>query len=399
MSTIRLCIFSGLAAAALPFLGLQAQTLTTLYSFAGGADGANPNAALLSSGGSLYGTTLVGGTGGQGTVFKLNPATGTEAVLHSFIPGTDGENPSGSLIARGGALFGTTSGGGGGSNCLSAGCGTVFRVDAATGAEKILYRFAGGSDGGFPFAGVIAYGGALYGTTGDFGGGYGTVFKIDPAAGAETKLHTFTQSDGHQPYAPLTARAGALYGTTEAGGTTGCAQEGCGTVFKIDPATGDESMVYEFASTPDGASPLAGLVAAGGAFYGTTPWGGKADSGTVFKVDIRTGAERVLHSFGGRGGGGGPTSGLIFANGALYGTTSLGGTFNRNCTDAEQSTGCGVIFKVDAKSGVETVLYRFTGTKDGSDPTGGLIYQAGVFYGTTFAGGATGNGTVFSFVP
>ena len=398
MSKIRMCVLGSLAAA-LPTLGLHAQTLTTLYSFTGGADGANPNAALLYDGATLYGTTLVGGTGGQGTVFRVNPASGAEAVLHSFAPGTDGENPSGSLIARGGALFGTTSGGGGGSNCLSAGCGTVFRVNAATGAEKILYRFAGGEDGGFPFAGVTAFGGALYGTTGYFGGGYGTVFKLDPATGIETRLHGFSQADGHQPYAPLVARAGKLYGTTEAGGNSGCAQEGCGTIFKFDPASGDETMLHVFTSTPDGASPLAGLVAGGGVFYGTTPWGGSADSGTVFRIDTKTGAEKVLHSFDGRAGGGGPTSGLVYAGGALYGTTSLGGTFNRNCIDAEQRTGCGVIFKIDPKSGAETVLYRFTGTTDGADPTSGLIYQSGVFYGTTFAGGAAGNGTVFSFVP
>jgi len=113
---------------------------------------------------------------------------------------------------------------------------------------------------------------------------------------------------------------------------------------------------------------------------------------------MRTGAERVLHSFDGRAGGGNPTSGLVYAGGALYGTTSLGGTFNRNCTDTEQRVGCGVIFKIDPKSGAETVLYRFSGT-DGADPTAGLIYESGVFYGTTFSGGTTGNGTVFSFVP
>jgi len=273
MSTIRWCVLSFLAVSAIPSLGLQAQTLTTLCNFEIGSDGANPNAPLLYADGTLYGTTLAGGFGGQGTVFKFDLGTGTKLGLHSFIPGTDGENPTGSLIARGRVLFGTTSGGGGGTNCLGAGCGTVFRVEEATGAEKIVYRFAGGSDGGFPFAGVIAHDGALYGTTGDFGGGYGTVFKFDPATGVETKLHAFTQSDGHLPYAPLIARAGALYGTTEAGGNTGCAQEGCGTVFKLDPASGNESMLHEFASTPDGASPVAGLVAVGGVFYGTTPWG------------------------------------------------------------------------------------------------------------------------------
>jgi len=397
MSTIRLSVIGALAAAVLPAMAARAQTLTTLYSFAGGSDGANPGAALLYENGTLFGTTLVGGTGGQGTVFKVD-ATGAETVLHSFAPGTDGQNPSGALILHRGALFGTTSGGGGGANCFDAGCGTVFRVDPATGAERIVYRFGGGSDGGFPFAGVVAHGGALFGTTGYFGDGYGTVFKLDPATGTETVLHVFSQSDGHQPYAPLVMRGGALFGTTEAGGNAGCAQEGCGTVFQLDPASGNESAVHVFASTPDGASPMAGLLARGGAFYGTTNWGGAADFGAAFKIDIKTGSETILYSFAGRKNGGNPTASLIFENGALYGTASLGGTFNRQCVDADQSVGCGTIFKIDPKTGTQTVLYRFSGP-DGATPTAALIYQAGAFYGTTTAGGTTGNGPIFTLDP
>jgi uncharacterized repeat protein (TIGR03803 family) len=398
MSTIRLSVIAAMAAAAVPAMEARSKTLTTLYSFAGGTDGANPGAALLYENGTLFGTTLVGGTGGQGTVFKVDATTGAETVLHNFAPGTDGQNPTGALIMFRGALFGTTSGGGGGSNCFNAGCGTVFRINPSTGAEKIVYRFAGGSDGGFPFAGVTAHGGALYGTTGYFGDGYGTVFKLDPATGAGTVLHVFTQSDGHQPYAKLVMRRGVLFGTTEAGGNAGCAQEGCGTIFQLDPATGDETALHLFASTPDGASPLAGLTADGGKFYGTTTWGGAASFGAVFKIDINTGGEKILYSFGGRKDGGNPTAGLIYQAGALYGTASLGGTFNKNCIDADQSVGCGTIFKIDPKTGAETVLWRFSGP-DGATPTSALIGQNAVLYGTTSAGGATGNGTIFKLVP
>jgi uncharacterized repeat protein (TIGR03803 family) len=64
----------------------------------------------------------------------------------------------------------------------SQGCGTVFSVDPATGAEHILYDFQGGSDGELPVGGLIAKGGTLYGTT-NYGGDAdndGTVFEMRP---------------------------------------------------------------------------------------------------------------------------------------------------------------------------------------------------------------------------
>ena len=72
MPNIRLSAIAAMAAAALPAMEARSQALTTLYSFAGGSDGANPGAALLYENGALFGTTLVGGTGGQGTVFKVD---------------------------------------------------------------------------------------------------------------------------------------------------------------------------------------------------------------------------------------------------------------------------------------------------------------------------------------
>src|SRR5580698_1648585 len=133
MSTVRMSAIVAIAALALPAMQARSQTLTTLYSFAGGTDGANPGAALLYDNGALFGTTEVGGTSGQGTVFKVDATTGAETVLHNFAFGGDGQNPSGALILFRGALFGTTSGGGGGSTCYNAGCGTVFRVNPSTG--------------------------------------------------------------------------------------------------------------------------------------------------------------------------------------------------------------------------------------------------------------------------
>jgi uncharacterized repeat protein (TIGR03803 family) len=391
MSAARFTIIAVLIAVALP---ASARRLSTLYSFTGGADGGSPDGGLVTTEGTLYGTTLVGGSGGQGTVFYFDLVGAEQGVLHSFMPGTDGQNPSGSLVRRGHFLFGTTSSGGGGSNCLGAGCGTIFQVHERTGKETIAYRFQGGSDGGIPFGGLSLQGGALYGTAAYYGGGYGAVFKLDPATDTETVLHGFTQDDGHQPYAAPVLHDGLLFGTTEAGGNDGCAQEGCGTVFNINPATGAENQLHVFGSEPDAESPVAGLIIHDDALYGTTPGGGAAANGAVFKIDLKTGVETVLHSFDGGRDGGSPTAGLIYVHGALYGTTSVGGKFTKQCTNGDQSIGCGTIYRVNPDTGAETVVHWFTGP-DGADPEAGLIYENGTFFGTTFGGGAKGNGTLF----
>ena len=207
---------------------------TVLHSFSGGADGANPTAGLVQdAAGNLYGTTERGGASGLGVVFKLD-ATGTETVLHRFAGGADGASPNADLVRDGeGNLYGTTINGG--SDVCVLGCGTVFKVDTA-GSETVLHRF-NQVDGWNPDAGLIRdEAGNLYGTTsqgGAFGGG--TVFKLDKT-GTETVLHNFLgggfQPDGRVPHADLVRdAAGNLYGTTVAGGTFGV-----GVVFRLTTA-------------------------------------------------------------------------------------------------------------------------------------------------------------------
>jgi len=143
--------------------------------------------------------------------------------------------------------------------------------------------------------------------------------------------------------------AGNLYGTTFYGGTPGN-----GTVFKLD-ASGKKTVLHAFTTThSDGQSPTAGLLLDGGDFYGTTTAGGTFFSGTVFKLDRNSKQETVLYSFTGGNDGAVPFAGLIRdASGNLYGTTFSGG-----------APGYGTVFKLDA-TGKESVLYSFTGGKDG----------------------------------
>jgi len=316
------------------------------------------------------------------------PATRTaQAQLYSFTGAPNGAQPWAGLVRdEQGNLYGTTAGGGinGGLGGGTAGLGTVFKLDTTTGEETVLYAFTGGGDGGVPEAALVRDArGNLYGTT-QYGGASenGTVFKVD-RSGQETVLHSFTGgADGAYPEGVLVLDAqGNVYGTASGGGASGS-----GTVFKVD-ATGNETTLYSFTGTPDGASPYAGLVLdEQGNLYGTTLGGGASGRGTMFKVDT-TGNETVLYSSTGAGDGGSPYAGLVRdRKGNLYGTTFQGG--NPACHSYRAGYGCGTVFKVDT-TGKETVLYSFTGSGgDGAYPYAGLARDwLGNLYGTTFVGG------------
>ena len=262
------------------FMMTKTGTEKTLYSFQDGSDGAHPTAGLTNVGGNLYGTTSVGGANGWGTVFTITP-TGTEKLLYAFKGAPDAGTPEGSLIEVGGVLYGTTAYGGKSTKCRFHGrCGTVFSVTPA-GTESVVYSFQGGGDGTYPYAGLIAMRGMLYGTT-EYGGldNGGTVFSVTPS-GTETVMHSFQGgSDGLYPVASLINVDGALYGTTYAGG----GGAGFGTVFKITK-TGLESVLYSFPAGMDGYDPAAGLINVGGSLYGTTQYGGGTNNaGIVFSV-------------------------------------------------------------------------------------------------------------------
>jgi uncharacterized repeat protein (TIGR03803 family) len=414
-----------------PVLALQSLLTvsreTVVYRFKGGSDGFLPyNADLIADRtGALYGTTLWGGGGpscsgrGCGTVFKLAPGvTGyTESVLYRFQGGLDGANPSGLVADSSGALYGTTASGGG-KACREHACGTVFKLTPARSgyAETVLYRFHGGrDDGSHPYAGlIIDRKGALYGTTVNGGsavcsGRCGTVFKLTPSASgyAESVLHRFGGvRDGLNPYARLILdENGALFGTTAyGGGVNFVCGGGCGTVFKLSPAGSGyaETVLHRF-EISDGELPYGNLMAGEkGALYGTTSLGGSIGAGTVFKL-APTGsgyAETLLYSFQGGSDGGQPIAGVIAdKSGAIYGTTWSGG---------REPYG-GTVFKLTPTgSGYsETVLYRFQGGSDGYEPFGGLTPDGtGALFGMTEYGGipttecgTRGCGVVFEIIP
>jgi uncharacterized repeat protein (TIGR03803 family) len=199
--------------------------ITPIYGFNDANDGGTPVAGVILSGNTLYGTAYAGGSAGGGTVFRVNTDSTDFTNLHSFasIP-NDGYWPEAGLVLSGNTLYGTASAGG------SAGKGTVFAVNTDGSNYTNLYNFTGGNDGAEPAAGLILSGSTLYGTASEGGSsGVGTVFAVNTNGTGFINLHTFTNSpDGANPHSGLILSGNTLYGTASDGGSSGN-----GTVFSI----------------------------------------------------------------------------------------------------------------------------------------------------------------------
>ena len=357
----------------------------------------------------------------------------TETALYSFTGTPDGANPYYSTLVRdsAGDLYGTTLNGG------ANGLGSVFEL-TATGTEKVLYSFAGSPDGANPYAGLVMdKNGNLYGTTAAGGAdSYGTVFELT-ATGTEKVLYSFAgPPDGANPYKALVlSKKSTLYGTTFNGGA-----DGYGTVFSVTEK-GVEKVLYSFTGGADGARPSAGVILdKKGNLYGTVTGGGDYGGGTVYELNPSLGTLSVLYAFTGGADGYEPYTPLIFdKKGNLYGTTAGGGagcgtvyellapswTTENVLHTFDYSDGCyadsgvvfgkknnlygttywggasgqGVVYELTA-SGAFNDLHSFAGGADGAQPLSALVVdKQGYLYGTTTLGGSSGDGTVFKVVP
>jgi uncharacterized repeat protein (TIGR03803 family) len=330
--------------------------LTPLTDFRLAGGGQDPTSAVVvGPDGNLYGTTQhggqgdCGGDGTCGTVFELQPpptacssflCPWTQIVLYRF-SGNDGANPySGVIFDNAGNLYGTTLYGGTG----SCGCGVVYKLTPSGGGwtQTVIHNFAGGSDGKYPFGGLILdRAGNLYGTAIDGGSaGDGVIYELSPSNGGwtETIVHNFAGIDGSGPIAGLIAdQSGNFYGVASGGGTT----DG-GTAFELsNPGNWTYTLLYNFAR---GDYPYGALAFdSAGSLYGTTSGLGSNGYGTVFKLTPSNGSwvGTDLHDFSGSDGAFPLGSVTLDASGNIYGTALDGGGFFDNC-----DAGCGTVWEI-----------------------------------------------------
>lgn len=286
--------------------------VNTVYTFnsTGSTDGVNPTAGLVLAGKMLYGTTYAGGTSDDGTVFAVNTNGGSYSILYNFGGEFIGANPEAGLVLIGGTLYGTTFIGG------SQGLGTVFAI-GTNGNFTNLYSFTDGTDGAYPEASLIAIGNTLYGTTaGDGYSTFGTVFSISTTGSNFTTLYSFTNgTDGASPEASLVLSGNTLYGTTSGGGA-----DGFGTVFAIGTnGRGFASYLFNFSN---GANSQAGLILVGNTLCGTAVNGGLDGWGSVFQIATSGSNFISLYPFTDGTDGSSPEAALVLAGSTLYGTTA-----------------------------------------------------------------------------
>jgi uncharacterized repeat protein (TIGR03803 family) len=279
-------------------------------------DGISPYGGLILSGNTLYGTVANGGTNDSGTVFAVNTNGTGFTILHAFsaragsnATNSDGKFPNASLVLSGNSLFGTTQTGGTNGN------GTVFAVNTSGTGFTTLHTFGPSktnpngvftnADGYLPLSSLTISGNTLFGTTlGGGTNGTGTVFAINTNGTGFTTLYAFsaaiytnsfgvkTNSDGVNLFSGLLLSGNTLYGTAKLGGTNGV-----GTVFAVNTNGTGFTTLYTFTAdiytnssgtktNSDGADPRGELVLSGNTLYGTTSIGGINGKGTVFGLSF-----------------------------------------------------------------------------------------------------------------
>jgi uncharacterized repeat protein (TIGR03803 family) len=351
-----------------------------LYHFQGGNTGPDGNAPIggliFDRSGNLYGTTSLGGSTGNGTVFELRPpsstnSTWTEIVLYNFQGApNDIAQPAESLILdRSGNLFGTTFRSDG---PYLYNCGAVFELQppAVSGeawTETVLHSFNGnqkiGNDGCWTVSGVISdavgnlYGTTNFGGTGNNGGtSLGVIYELTPPSTAggiwtENFPYNFTEGSagGSEAAGLVRDSKGNLYGTTAAGGNQICDSRNgsaCGMVFQLSPpaqsgGSWTETTLYNFELANNSYWPIGSLILdPTGNLYGVT-------LNSVYKllppaIQGDPWTEKVLYAFPGGTYANNPAAGVILSKSGLVGTTSTGGTGPCSGT----YPGCGTIYRV-----------------------------------------------------
>lgn len=266
----------------------------TLLHIFNNSDGWSPEANLICSNGMLYGTTVGGGSLGGGTVFAISTNGEGFATLSNFDPKNNnnfenatGNGPIGSLVLCGGTLYGTTDIGGTG------GTGTIFAVNTNGTVFTILHDFSVGgafppyanTDGAYILAGLTLCGSNLYGIAEHGGSGeVGTIFALSTNGTQFHTLFDFSLSgpNGGDSGANLVSSGNTLFGMSVEPGPNNS-----GTLFAIGTNGNNFTLLttnileynaYGY-SHPN-------FILFSNTIYGTTVGGGTWGNGSVFSFTL-----------------------------------------------------------------------------------------------------------------
>ncbi|MEY4918573.1 MAG: hypothetical protein RL616_2486, partial [Verrucomicrobiota bacterium] len=314
----------------------------------------------------------------------------------------DGANPAAGLTLSGGVLVGTTLNGG------SQGAGTAFYLTPDGTNFSTFRTFTNAPDAGSPQGEISFSGNKFFSTTFCGGGGGGSVI-VGQTNGSISLLKSFTtvsadnatNSGGASPSAAFALSGAVLFGTTTIGGAAAN-----GTVFSLTTNGSMFAVLHDFSllnsqsgTNTDGALPCGGLILSGDKLYGTASAGGAGGSGVIFSLNTNGANFTTLYSFSPMDAlaatnvdGAMPLGGLVWLSNKIFGTTFAGGFGGR-----------GTIFSIQTNGSGFAVLHHFTTTDsvtatntDGASPTASLLLSSNVLYGTASAGGAGAAGTVFA---
>ena len=298
-------------------------------------------------------------------------------VIHK-LNGEEGFAPSGALVAGpGGKLYGTTAFGAAYSR------GASFK-SSTSGKLKTLYAFgAPGTPQARPSGGLTLAGdGNFYGGARGDSGQHDVVYRMTPQ-GETTTLFDLNTSSCRAPAGKLAlAQDGRLYGMTYFGGAN---DRGC--IYSVG-TDGVFTLLHSMAAADGAGDSYSRLVVSSdGYLYGTSPYGGAHDGGTLFRVST-TGEFEVIHAFASPGSSEAaePTKGLVEGpDGMLYGSAYRGGAQD-----------LGVIYRI-AKDGSQlSVILDYAEFGRGLRPAGELALGSdGQLYGAAFKGGIRGLGQYF----
>jgi uncharacterized repeat protein (TIGR03803 family) len=361
----------------------SAPASTTIYAFGGpgspAQDGAEPKGSLtlVNVGGSpvLFGRTAIGGNGGCGVIFSINPDGTNYQVLYRFA-GADGCDPRHDAMAldpSNGWLYSTTQGENQTNKMTYGNQGQILYFTPGMPIPSPIataHVFLGMPDGAeqhssFSFNDDATY---LFGMSARGGASDdGLLYVVAPQHGSQSliPLHDFTKAEGRNPHGRIVLDNGVLYGIARSDGTLPSGASGYGAVFSYaltSFAKGPITVLHTFAGAPtDGAL---------------------SDHGYLTPVTV--GGKRIF-----------------------FGLTQCGGTGGGvDACPASSGGGAGVIFQIDpsapaGSAAAFSIVYSFQGTEhgDGADPYGSLMFDGTYLYGTTSVGGNHDQGTVFRIAP